>query len=56
MQCIQLNDNLFSMILIVDNGFPIKKFIDHESVTPTINTLLQNKCTSIYIDFYEIIY
>jgi len=50
-----LTDMTFSMVMIIDGGFPVKKFINDRSVIPNISDSIQNTCKCINCDYYEIL-
>jgi len=49
-----LTNTTFYILMIVDGGFPIKKFINDNSITPNLSYLIQNTCKCINYDYYEI--
>jgi len=47
--------NSFSLTLVVEGGFPIKKFIDSRDVEPKLNDLLDNRLVCKEFDFLDIV-
>ena len=47
--------NSFTLVIEVDGGLPIKKFVDSETVFPNLSDLLETKCVCEEFDFHEII-
>jgi tRNA pseudouridine synthase 10 len=47
--------NVFTMIITVEGGFPIKRFIVGDGVLPNISTLFGTKCVAKEFDFLDII-
>jgi len=43
------------MIITVEGGFPIKRFIVGDGVLPNISTLFGTKCVAKEFDFLDII-
>ena len=44
----------FRLLLEIDGGVPIKKFVDGETVFPNLSDLLETKCLCKEFDFHEV--
>ncbi len=49
-----VSSNVFYILMTIERGFPIKKFVDSELVIPNINNLINNKCKCTKIDYHGI--
>jgi tRNA pseudouridine synthase 10 len=47
--------NLFTIIMSAEGGFPIKRFVIGDDVSPNISSLLDNSCVAQEFDFLDII-
>ncbi|MDB2445840.1 tRNA pseudouridine(54/55) synthase Pus10 [Nitrosopumilus sp.] len=47
--------NLFTIIMSVEGGFPIKRFVIGDDVSPNISSLLDNSCVAQEFDFLNIV-
>ena len=46
--------NLFTMIINVEGGFPIKRFVLGDGVLPNVSDLLNTPCSTHEFDFLDI--
>jgi tRNA pseudouridine synthase 10 len=49
------SNNLFTIIMSAEGGFPIKRFVIGDNVFPSISSLLDNSCVAQEFDFLDII-
>jgi tRNA pseudouridine synthase 10 len=49
------SNNLFTIIMSAEGGFPIKKFVIGDDISPNISSLLDNSCVAQEFDFLDII-
>ena len=47
--------NLFTIIMSAEGGFPIKRFVIGDDVSPNISSLLDNSCVAQEFDFLDIV-
>ena len=47
--------NLFTIIMSAEGGFPIKRFVIGDDVSPNISSLLDNSCVAQEFDFLNIV-
>ncbi|MDO7698085.1 MAG: tRNA pseudouridine(54/55) synthase Pus10 [Nitrosopumilus sp.] len=47
--------NLFTIIMSAEGGFPIKRFVIGDDVSPSISSLLDNSCVAQEFDFLNIV-
>ena len=47
--------NLFTIIMSAEGGFPIKRFVIGDDVSPNISSLLDNSCVAEEFDFLNIV-
>ena len=47
--------NVFTVIISAEGGFPIKRFVIGDDVSPNISSLLDNSCVAQEFDFLDII-
>ena len=47
--------NLFTIIMSAEGGFPIKRFVFGDDVSPNISSLLDNSCVAQEFDFLNIV-
>lgn len=51
-----ISDTQFELMIILDNGIPIKKFVeDEKNTTPSLTSILGKKCKCINFDIYDIL-
>ena len=48
------SDNVFTMTVIAEGGFPVKRFVVGNDVLPNISSLFDNPCVSQEFDFLDI--
>jgi len=48
------SNNLFTIIMSAEGGFPIKKFVIGDDMSPNISSLLDNSCVAQEFDFLDI--
>jgi len=46
--------NSFSLSIVVDGGFPVKRFVEDKNIKPNLSVLLDNICLCETFDFHEI--
>ena len=49
------SSNVFSVIISAEGGFPIKRFVIGDDVSPNISSLLDNSCVAQEFDFLNIV-
>ena len=49
------SNNLFTIIMSAEGGFPIKKFVIGDDMSPNISSLLDNSCVAQEFDFLDIL-
>ena len=49
------SDNVFTMTVIAEGGFPVKRFVVGNDVLPNISSLFDNPCVSQEFDFLDIL-
>ncbi|MCY3853950.1 MAG: hypothetical protein OXF77_01590 [Thaumarchaeota archaeon] len=49
-----LTRHTFYIMMVVDGGFPIRKFINDPFTKPNLNHLIKNVCNCIHYDYYKI--
>jgi tRNA U54 and U55 pseudouridine synthase Pus10 len=50
-----IDDNTLEMDMIVDSGFPVKKFINGDDIEPNLAKLLNTDLECKYFDLLDII-
>ena len=48
------SNNLFTIIMSAEGGFPVKKFVIGDDMSPNISSLLDNSCVAQEFDFLDI--
>ena len=48
------SNNLFTIIMSAEGGFPVKKFVIGDDISPNISSLLDNSCVAQEFDFLDI--
>ena len=49
------SNNLFTIIMSAEGGFPVKKFVIGDDISPNISSLLDNSCVAQEFDFLDIL-
>ena len=49
------SNNLFTIIMSAEGGFPVKKFVIGDDIFPNISSLLDNSCVAQEFDFLDIL-
>jgi len=49
------SNNLFTIIMSAEGGFPVKKFVIGDDISPNISSLLNNSCVAQEFDFLDIL-
>jgi len=49
------SNNLFTIIMSAEGGFPVKKFVIGDDMSPNISSLLDNSCVAQEFDFLDIL-
>ena len=49
------SNNLFTIIMSAEGGFPIKKFVIGDDMSPNISSLFDNSCVAQEFDFLDIV-
>ena len=49
------SSNVFTVIISAEGGFPIKRFVIGDDVSPNISSLLDNSCVAQEFDFLDIV-
>jgi tRNA pseudouridine synthase 10 len=50
----KISKNHLTLIIKVEGGFPVKKFVHSDDVFPTLNQILGTACSCIQFDFYDV--
>jgi tRNA pseudouridine synthase 10 len=51
----KIGSNSFSILVELDGGIPIKRFVTGNNVEPNISMLLENSCKCVTFDFHKIV-
>jgi tRNA pseudouridine synthase 10 len=50
----KINSKSFSILVKLDGGIPLKRFVTGSTVEPNISMLLENSCKCMTFDFHKI--